>query len=81
MNNFDILVKELMESVAGAMVSGGAGSSLGSPATPIGDTGGSFGNKDSWNTGSSLLAKPLGFKTQTRKKPETINKLSRKNRK
>jgi hypothetical protein len=39
----------------------------------IGATGGSIGNTDSWNTGSTALAKPLFGGYQKRKKPETIN--------
>lgn len=79
MKNFDKLVSNILESVGGAMVAGGAGSTLGSPSIPIGDTGGSFGNVDSYNTGSSVLAKPLG-KVQRRNKPEMINSKNRKRR-
>jgi hypothetical protein len=81
MNNFDELVNNLLESAGGAMVAGGSGSAFGSPATEIGSTGGSFGNVDSYNTGSTVVAKapkPLGKKIHRRKKPETITIKSKK---
>jgi len=78
MNNFDELVNKLLESAGGAMVAGGSGSAFGSPATEIGSTGGSFGNVDSYNTGSTVVGKPLGKKIQRRKKPETITIKSKK---
>jgi len=75
MNKFDLLFNNLMES----MVAGGAGSVFGSPASgPVGDTGGSVGNVDSWNTGSTALAHSLYGTYQKRNKPETIGRKRRK---
>lgn len=74
MNKFDLLYNELMES----MVAGGAGSVLGSPVGgEIGATGGSVGNVDSWNTGSTALAHSV-IPIQRRKKPETVNRKNKK---
>lgn len=74
MNKFDLLYNKLMES----MIAGGTGSVFGSPASgPVGSTGGSFGNTDSWNTGSTVLAHST-IPLQRRKKPETINRKSKK---
>lgn len=79
MNNFDDLYKKIMESVGGAMVAGGVGSALGTPSIPIGDTGGSFGTVDSWNRGSTVIAKPLGGKKYNkRNKPETLTGINKK---
>lgn len=78
MNNFNKLVDNLLESAGGAMVAGGSGSAFGNPSVEIGSTGGSFGNVDSYNRGSTVIAKPLGKKVQRRKKPETITIKSKK---
>jgi hypothetical protein len=75
MNKFDLLFNNLMES----MVAGGPMSVLGSPAGgEVGSTGGSVGNIDSWNTGSTALAHSLYGTYQKRNKPETIGRKKKK---
>lgn len=76
MNKFDKLYTQLME----MMTAGGLGSVLGSPASgPIGNTGGSFGNSDSYATGSNVMPKSIfggPFKRNL-----NFNKESKKDRK
>lgn len=66
MNKFDLLYKNLMES----MVAGGAGSVFGSPASgvEVGSTGGAVGVSDdrAYNHEDPRLAKPIFSKVQKR---------------
>lgn len=78
MNNFDKMINSLLQNLEEQMVAGGVGSAFGSPQIPIGDTGGSFGNVDSYNTGSTVRGSPLHRGYQKRKSPETFSRKSKK---